>query len=171
MLLSFWKHVLSFFYPAGPGTHVCVQKTINFATQRVRNQLGDNGSSFTKICLSIEGAKNKRNLKVAIDSLNEIMWTMSLIAPLTKQNGIISQVLKELKSSQKFSFYLNSAPTPHQAIQDYRRAAVQELAEHFLKLENFQRHNSTFEDALFATYFPATLSLPSEVEDTERTIF
>lgn len=103
---------------------------------------------------------------MAFNSLNEIMWTLSLIAPLTEQNGIISQVLKELKSSQKLCFYLKLAPTPHQALQDYKRAAVQELAEHFLKFENFQRQNSTFEKSLFATYFPRTLSLPKEVETT-----
>ena len=94
------------------------------------------------------------------------MWTLSLIAPLTEQNRIISQVLKELNTSQKLCFYLNLAPTPHQAIQDYKRAAVQELAEHFLKFENFQRQSCKFENALFATYFPTSLSLPTEVETT-----
>lgn len=158
--------MLSFFVPKGSETEDCVQETINMATQCVRNMLSENGSSLVKICSSIEGAKNKNDLKMAFDLLNEIMWTMSLIAPLTEQNGIISLALKELQFSKKFESYLKSAPTPHQAIRDYKRAVVQELAEQHLKLEHFQRCNKTFEDFLFEKYFPSTFFKSSEVEGT-----
>ena len=101
---------------------------------------------------------------MAFDQLNAIMWTLSSIAPLTEQKGIIFDVLKELKYSDKFGFFLSSALTPQEAINEYKTAVVQELSVRIRKWENFDRHNKKFEDDLFATYFSRFSSQPLEVE-------
>ena len=158
MLLSFIKHVLSFFNPTVAESYVYDKNTVHLLTQRVWNLLNENGSSFTDLCLQIEGADNQNDLKLAFKRFNYIMWTMSLTAPLTEHNGIIFQVLKELKVSDKFASYLNSSPTPNQAIRAYKTAVVQELAVHIRQLEKFKCQNNSFEDDLFCTYFPPTIS-------------
>ena len=166
IMISFLKHVVGFFLPTDTGSHVRVRKAINLATQSVRNLLSEDGSSLTDICLLIESAKSKNDLKVAFGRLNKIVWVMSMIAPMTEQNGIIYEALKELKFSEKFGLYLNSATSPHQSILAYKTAVVQELAQHYRKLEDFTRHNNSFEDTLFSTYFSSTVSQTSEVEGT-----
>ena len=128
--------------------------------------LNEDESSFTKICILIEEAKSKKDLKRAFGRLNEIMWTMSLIAPLTEQNGIICEVLKELKFCKKFGYYLNTAPTPHEAVCAYKNAVIQELAEHYRKLDKFRSEHDKFEDALFNKYFPSLFGQSSEVKGT-----
>ena len=156
--------MLSFFLPRGTESHVSVKKAVELVTQRVRNLLSENGLSFTDLCLLIERAENKNDLKLAFNCFNRIMWSMSLSAPLTEQNGIIFHVLKVLNFSDKFGSYLSSAPTPHQAIRAYKTAVVQELAAHIRQLENFKCHNSSFEDDLFSTYFPTPMSHLHQVE-------
>ena len=165
-MLSFLKHVFNFFSPSDPRSTLSVEEAIILATKRSRKLLNEDGSSFTKICISIEEAKSKKDLKVAFSRLNDLMWTLSMIAPLTEQNGIICEVLKELKFSKKFGFYLNTAPTPQEAICAYKTAVVQELAEHYRKLETFRSEHDRFEDALFNEYFPSTFWQSSKVKGT-----
>ena len=153
MLFSFFKHMLSFFYTAGPQSLISVNNTIELAKQRVQNLLSESGTSLHNICLQIERAENMVDLKVAFARLNKIIGRISLIAPLNEQNGMISQILKDLTFSDKFSVYLNSASSPHQAIKAYKTAVVQELADHVHKLENFSRTTNSFEHALFSGYF------------------
>ena len=118
-MLSSLKHAFSFFSTTDPRSNISVRGPIIFAAKRVQKLLNEDESSFTKICILIEEAKSKKDLKKAFGRLNDIMWTMSLIAPLTEQNGIICEVLKELKFSKKFGYYLNAAPTPHEAVCAY----------------------------------------------------
>ena len=63
----------------------------------MRTQLNENASSFADILISIEGAKNKKDLKVAFGRLNDVILTLSLIGPLTERNGIVYEVLIGLK--------------------------------------------------------------------------
>ena len=165
-MLSFLKNAYSFFFPADLGSNVTFRGTIIVEAERVGKLLNKDGSSFTNICKTIEEAKNMKDLKAAFGKLNDIMWEMSLIAPLTEQNGIICEILKKLKFSKKFGFYLSTAPTPREAIFAYKRAAVQELSVQSRKFKNFRSEHGTFEDALFAQYFPSTFRKPVEVEGT-----
>ena len=128
--------------------------------------LSENGSSFTDLCLQIERAENKNHLKLAFSRLNRIMWTISLIAPLTEQNGVISEALKVLNVSDKLGSYLNSTPTPHQAIRAYKIAVVQELALQIRQWEDFKYHSESFEENLFSTYLTKTTSQHRKVQGT-----
>ena len=157
--------MLSFFYTAGPQSLISVKNTIELAKQRVQNLLIESGTSLHDICLQIERAENVVDLKVAFSRLNKIMGRISLIAPLGEQNGMISQIMKDLTFSDKFSIYLNSASSPHQAIKAYKTAVVQELADDVDKLETFSRSNNSFERILFSTYF-SEVPQPAGVQGT-----
>ena len=124
----------------------------------VQDLLSAKGSSISNLCQLIERCDNENELRVGFDCLNEIMWTLSMIAPLNVQKGIIFDVLQEMKFSDKFDIYLNSAVTPHEAIKEYKTVVVQDLALRIHKRENFNRHNKAFEDELFCTYFPRSFS-------------
>ena len=83
-MLSSLKHAYNrFFFPADPESNAIVSDAITVAVKRVRELLNKDGLSFTNICTSIEEAKSKQDLKVAFGRLNDIMWRMSMIAPLT----------------------------------------------------------------------------------------
>ena len=101
-MLYFFKNVFRFFLPISDGDNVSVRKDIISAAERVRTQLNEIGSSFPNICISIEETKNKNDLKVAFGRLNDAMLILSLVGPLTEPNGIVYEVLKELKFSKKF---------------------------------------------------------------------
>ena len=168
MLFSFFKHMLSFFHTAGPQSLISVNNTIELAKLRVQNLLSESGTSLHNICLQIERAENMVDLKVAFARLNKIIGRISLIAPLNEQNGMISQILKDLTFSDKFSVYLNSASSPHQAIKVYKTAVVQELADQVHKLENFSRTTNSFERTLFSAYFsegPQPAGVQSSVQE------
>ena len=164
----FVKIVLRFFLPIGSGENSGVRKGITAAAHRVHKQLKENSSSFLKICFAIEDAKNKNDLKVAFGRLNDVMSTLSLIAPLTEPNGIVTQVLHELKFSKKFGFYLHTAPTPEEAILGYKTAVTKELSDHHMKKESFLREQDIFENALFDKYFPPNFVAPSQIEGTRQ---
>ena len=163
-MLAFFKHILSFFSRPEPQFHVCSEQAIHLATERVQEVLCENGTSLTNLCQLIERSENENDLKIAFARLNDIMWKLSLFAPLTEQKGIIFQALKDLKYSEKLGFYLNSALTPHEGINEYKRVVVQELAARIRKLENFNHRNKKFEDDLFATYLPLSYSRTLELE-------
>ena len=153
MFISFVNHVLTFFFTRGRKSHFKVKKAILLATQRVQKLLIEYGTCLPNICLMIERAENKDELKLAFARLNKVMWTISLTAPLNDETGIIFKILKELKYSDKLRYYLESAPTPHQAIIAYKTAIMEELAERVDNLEKFTRNCKRFEDNLFSTYF------------------
>ena len=163
-MFAFFKHILSFFSRPEPQFHICAEQAIHLATERVQELLCENGTSLTNLCQLIERSENENDLKIAFARLNDIMWKLSLFAPLTEQKGIIFQALKELKYSEKLGFYLNSALTPHEAINEYKTVVVQELAARIRKLENFNHRNKKFEDDLFATYLPRSYSRTLELE-------
>ena len=165
MLFSFFKHMLSFFDTEGPQSPISAKNPIESAKQRVENLLSESGTSLHNICLQIERAENMVDLRVAFARLNKIIGRISLIAPLNEQNGMISQILKDLTFSDKFSVYLNSASSPHQAIKAYKTAVVQELADHVRKLEIFSRTTTSFERALFSAYF-SEVPQPAGVQGT-----
>ena len=167
-MLFFLKNVLRYFLPIGNGDSVIVGKDIILAAQNVRKKLNENCSSFLNICISIEEAKNKNDLKVAFGRLNDVLLTLSLIAPLTEPNGIVYQVLNELKFSKKFGFYLHTAPTPAEAILGYKTAVVKEVSIHYRRIENFIKEQDSFENDLFDKYFPTTFVPPSQMKATEQ---
>ena len=136
-MLYFFKNVFRFFLPISDGDNVSVRKDIISAAERVRTQLNEIGSSFPNICISIEETKNKNDLKVAFGRLNDAMLILSLVGPLTEPNGIVYQVLNELKFSKKFGFYLHTAATPGEAILGYKTAVVKEVSIHYRRIENF----------------------------------
>ena len=152
-MLYFFRNVLRFLLPIGDGENISVGKDIILAAQRVRTQLNENASSFADILISIEGAKNKKDLKVAFGRLNDVILTLSLIGPLTERNGIVYEVLNELKFSKKFGFYLNTAPTMEEAIVGYKTSFVKEVSTNYRKIENFKKEQANFENYLFNKYF------------------
>ena len=160
------KKVLRFFLPIGSGENIGASKGIILGAQRVHKQLKERASSLPNICIAIENAKNKNDLKVAFGRLNDVMSTLTLIAPLTEPNGIVSQVLHEFKFSKKFEFYLRTAPTPEEAILSYKTAVTKALSVHHRKMESFLRQQDIFENALFDKYFPPTFGAPSQIEGT-----
>ena len=153
MVIAFLKHVISFFFATDSGSNIRAKQAVRLATQKVRDLLIDDGYSLTDIFKDIERAGNESNLKLGFNRLNEILWALSTVAPLTEHKGVIFAALKELGYSHKFGSYLNSALTPFQAINDYKTSIVKELVEHIRKRENFKRINKSFEDDLFLTYF------------------
>lgn len=165
-MLSIFKNVLSLFLPISPCSNEGVRESIMCASENVRKTLNENGTSLTNICISIEEAKNKNDLKVAFDDFNYVMSMISLIAPLTEQSGFICQVLSELEFSEKFRFYLNTATTPHEAIFAYKRAVVNEFAKRYRQIENFLHEQNSFEDALFQQYLLSTSEQSSKVKGT-----
>ena len=138
------------------------------AADRVRTQLNENASSFPDILISIEGAKNKEELKEAFARLNDVILTLSLIGPLTEPNGIVYEVLNELKFSKKFGFYLNTAPTVEEAIVGYKTSVVKEVSKNYRKIENFKKEQANFENYLFDIYFSPNAVPPSQMEGTEQ---
>jgi hypothetical protein len=167
-MLGIFKKMLSVFFPISPCSNEGVRESIILAAENVRKTLNENGTSLTNICISIEEAKNKNDLKVAFDDFNDVMSMISLIAPLTEQSGIICQVLSELEFSKKFSFYLNTATTPHEAIFAYKRAVVNEFAKRYRQIENFLHEQNSFEDAIFQQYLPSTFKPSSQVKGTVK---
>ena len=165
MFSSFVNHVIRFFFATGCKSHFKAEKVIYLATQKVRKLLSEYGTSLPDLCLRIEGAENKDDLKLAFARLNKVMWTISLTAPLNGETGIISKILEELKCSDKLGYFLNSAPTPHHAILAYKTAIVEELAERVDNLESFTRNCNRFEDCLFSRYFAGVESTASGVKD------
>ena len=163
-MLGIFKNVFSLFLHKSPGSNEGVRKSIMSAAENLRKTLEGNGTSLTNICIAIEEAKNKNDLKLAFDDFNDVMSMISLIAPLTEQRGIICQVLSELEFSKKFSFYLNTATTPHEAIFAYKRAVVNEFAKRYRQIENFIHEQNSF--ALFQEYLPSTFKQSSQVKGT-----
>ena len=165
-MVGIFKNVFSLFLHKSPGSNEGVRKSIMSAAENLRKTLEGNGTSLTNICIAIEEAKNKNDLKLAFDDFNDVMSMISLIAPLTEQRGIICQVLSELEFSKKISFYLNTATTPHEAIFAYKRAVVNEFAKRYRQIENFIHEQNSFEDALFQEYLPSTFKQSSQVKGT-----
>ena len=169
MVIAFLKHVISFFFATDSRSNIGAKQAVRLATQKVRDLLIDDGYSLTDMFKDIERAGNKGNLKLAFTRLNEILWALSTVAPLTEHKGIIFAALKELGYSHKFGSYLNSALTPYQAINDYKTSIVKELVEHIRKRDNFKRINKSFEDDLFLTYFTQNYSQQLD-SDTRQTL-
>ena len=153
MFISLVNNVLRFFFGKGRKSIFQVEKAIYLGTQRVRKLLSEYGTSLPDICIKIESAENKDELKLAFARLNKVLWTMSLTAPLSDETGIISKILKELRCSDKLGYFLMSAPTPHQAILEYKTAIVEELAERVDYLKKFTDKCNRFEADLFSKYF------------------
>ena len=153
MFISLINHVVRFFFGTGSKSNCLVEKAINLGTQRVRKLLREYGTSLPEICIMIESAENKNELKTAFARFNKVMWTMSLTAPLNDETGIIFKILEELKCSDKFCYFIMSAPTPQQAIVEYKTAIVEELAERVCNLEKFTEKCNRFETGLFIKYF------------------
>ena len=169
MVIAFLKHVISFFFATDSRSNIGAKQAVRLATQKVRDLLIDDGYSLTDMFKDIERAGNESNLKLAFNRLNEILWALSTVAPLTEHKGIIFAALKELGYSHKFGSYLNSALTPYQAINDYKTSIVKELVEHIRKRDNFKRINKSFEDDLFFTYFTQNYSQQLD-SDTRQTL-
>lgn len=165
-MLYFLKNVLRYFLPIGNRDNVSIGKEIILAAETMRTQLNDNSSSLLTICHSIEEAKNKNDLKVAFGRLNDVMLTLSLIGPLREPNGIVYEVLNQLKFSKKFGFYINSAPTLEEAILGYKTAVVKEVSINCRKIENFIKEQENLENDLFDKYFPPTFVPPTQMEGT-----
>ena len=169
MVIAFLRHVISFFFATDSRSNIGAKQAVRLATQKVRDLLIDSESSLTDLFHDIERAGNDSNLKLAFNRLNEILWALSTVAPLTEHKGIIFTALKELGYSHKFASYLNSALTPYQAINDYKTSIVKDLSVHIRKRDNFKRSNKSFEDDLFLTYFPQTYSQQLDL-DTSLTL-
>ena len=149
MFLSFVNHVLRFFFGTGSKSYYKTKEIIHLGSQRVRKLLSEHGKSFPDICLKIESPENKDELKVAFAIFNKVICLMALTAPLNDESEIISKILKELKFSDKFGYFLNSAPSPHHAILAYKAAIVEELAERLDNLDKFTRNCDSLKIVFF----------------------
>ena len=168
MVLSFLKHVVSYFSTPDQCPSASTKKAINLGKQRVQILLSKSGATFNDICLSVEQSENKNDLDIALDCFNRIIWTLKVAAPTNDVDRVVFQALKEMGYSTKLGLYLNSVPTTDQAIMSYKTAIVQELSENIKRLEEFKRRDKSFQEHLFNTYFPVSNSLPSEVDDTAK---
>ena len=157
--------MLRFFFATGSKSHYKTKEIIHLGSQRVRKLLSEHGTSLPDICLKIESAENKDELKVAFAVFNKVICLMALTAPLNDESGIISKTLKELKFSDKLGYFLNSAPSPHHAILAYKTAVVEELAERLDNLDKFTRNCDRFEDSLFSRYFGGVSSTALGAKD------
>ena len=167
MVLPFLKHVVSYFLTSDHSSPSSTKRSIGLAKQRVRNLLKQRGLSFTDICLLVEHADNKNDLRKAFQSFNRIIWTLKVAAP-TDTSRVLLQALKDLNFSAKLGFYLNSVPNTDQAIMAYKTTIVQELSENKKRLEDFKRTDNSFQEHLFKTYFPETITQPSEINGAAK---
>ena len=160
--MSIVKRFFNFLTEAGDISRDKKVTEIEVAFQKVKKLYNAN-DTLSDICLSIECAENRDELKAAFDHLNRIVRILLVAAPAIEHNWKVVEVLRELKCSDKLLFHLKSA-TVRQAVIQYKTEVTKELVGKIRQTEVLARLDDSFDEKLLSSFFHDT---PSNISNKD----
>ena len=153
--MSIVKCFFNYLTAAGDTSSDKILTDLQVAFQKVKKLLCNKNDTLSDICLSIESAENRDELKVGFDYLNRIVRILLVAAPGIEHNRNVAEVLRELKCSEKLLFHLKSS-TVRQAVIQYKTEVTKDLVGKIRQTEVLARLDDSFDEKLISSFFHDT---------------
>ena len=159
-----FKHLFNFHTERVKVSNEKIVNHVEVASHKVRVILNKNSGNFKNLCLSVECAENREELKLAFDRLNRIVRVLLVAAPSIEHNWKIVEALRELGCSNKLTYHLNAALTVRQAVNEYKTEVTKDLVGKIRQTEVLARQDDSFDEKLMSNFFPEISSNISTLE-------
>ena len=134
------------------------EANVSLAVQEVTKILSVTNDSLAAICLAVEEAGTKADLKAAFRRLNAITQIFLQALPAPEHADILRDAFSRFQSSDRLLAFLNSSSSLRDAITLYKTTILQELAISLRRREELTALVDAEDDDLFAQFLPATVA-------------
>ena len=139
-------------------------ENLALAKQEVKKMLSTTSSSIHLLCINIEKARNKDELKAAFSKFNAVIRIFLEAAPSTEHDYLVRDSICAIPLSQRLRSALEATSSVPEALTQYKSSVVAELAKVLQAQAALSSLDDEKDDELLLQLLPEPTSPPSEEE-------